>query len=168
MMINSVWLVLFQTNTTWGFTLALIDIIAMLTSNIFMMMKSTQTSVNITEWISMRGGFSIYSGWVTTATILNIAFMLKAFGVADPDIPYVDEEQITVFVLWVALAIYNLKAYSDRNPLYGSVFIWVILAIRNQIVTNEPQYTLISENATYIAIIHGISMVALWSWLAAE
>jgi hypothetical protein len=37
MMINSIWLVLFQTNTTWGFTVGLIDIIAMLTSNIFMM-----------------------------------------------------------------------------------------------------------------------------------
>ena len=92
MMINSIWLVLFQTNTVWGFVLSLLDIIAMLTSNIFMMDKSTNTSVNTTEWISMRGGFSVYSGWVTAATILNVTYMLKSMGVADPDIPYVDEE----------------------------------------------------------------------------
>jgi len=92
MLINSVWLVLFQTNTVWGFAISLIDIIAMLSSNIFMMTKSTSTGVNVTEWISMRGGFSIYSGWVTTALILNVSFLLKSIGVADPDIPYVDEE----------------------------------------------------------------------------
>jgi len=61
-----------------------------------------------------------------------------------------------------------LVAYVDRNPLYGSVYIWVLLAIRNRIVTDEPQYTLISEHTSYIAIVHGISMVALWSWLGAE
>jgi len=169
MLINSIWLVLFQTNTVWGFALGLVDIIAMLTSNVFMMMKSTSANVNTTEWISMRGGFSIYSGWVTAATILNVTYLLKSLGVADPDIPFgMDEESVTVVILWVALAIYNLKAYMDRNPLYGSVFIWVILAIRNNIVNNKAQYTSISDSATYIAIIHGISMVALWSWLAAE
>lgn len=40
----------------------------------------------------MRGGLSIYSGWVTAATILNASYMFKAYGVADPDIPYFDEE----------------------------------------------------------------------------
>jgi len=92
MMINSVWLVIFQTNTVWGFTIGLIDIIAMLTSNIFMMVQSINSPVNQTEFIAMRGGFSIYSGWVTAATILNICYMLKSYGMADPDIPYVDEE----------------------------------------------------------------------------
>jgi benzodiazapine receptor len=92
MMINSIWLVLFQTNTTWGFTVGLIDIIAMLTSNIFMMVQALNSSVNATEFISMRGGLSIYSGWVTAATILNASYMFKAYGVADPNIPYFDEE----------------------------------------------------------------------------
>jgi benzodiazapine receptor len=169
MLINSVCLVLFQTNTVWGFAISLIDIIARLTSNIFMMMNSTSTGINVTEWISMRGGFSIYSGWVTAATILNVTYFLKFLGLTDPDIPFgMDEESVTVVILWVAFAIYNLKAYWDRNPLYDSVFIWVILAIRNKIVNNKAHYTSISDSATYIAIIHGISMVALWSWLATE
>ena len=46
MLINSVWLVLFQTNTMWGFSLGLIDIIAMLTSNVFMMVQATTSPVN--------------------------------------------------------------------------------------------------------------------------
>lgn len=169
MLINSIWLVLFQTNTVWGFALGLIDIIAMLATNVYVMWLSTNDSVNVYEWIGIRGGFSIYSGWVTAATILNVAYFLKAAGLADPNILWgLDEEKITVAVLWVALVIYNLRAYWDRNPLYGSVFIWVILAIRNNIVENKAQYTSISDAATEIAIIHGISMVALWTWVSAE
>lgn len=137
MLINSVWLVLFQTNTVWGFALGLIDIIAMLSSNLYMMESSTTNYVSATEFIGMRGGFSVYAGWVTAATILNATYLLKKAGVADPDIPYVDEEQITVAIIWIALVIYNVRSYWSRNPLYGSIFIWVILAIRNNIVNNK-------------------------------
>ena len=129
---------------------------------------STHDSVNVYEWIGLRGGFSIYAGWVTAATILNAVYLLKASGMADPNIPYFDEEQITVAVCWVAFVIYNLRAYWDRNPLYGSVLMWVILAIRNNIVNNKAQYTLISDAATQIAIAHGISMTILWTWVTAE
>jgi len=55
--------------------------------------------------------------------------------------------------------------------MYGSVFMWVIIAIRNNVVwnvLNKAQYTMISDNATYIAIAHGISMTALWTWVSAE
>lgn len=169
MLINSIWLILFQTNTLWGFGLGLLDIIAMLASNLYMMRSSTTDFVNTTEWIGMRGGFSIYAGWVTAATILNVTYFLKKAGLVDGAIPYnITEEQITVAIIWVALVIYNLRAYWDRNPLYGSVFIWVILAIRNNIINNKSQYTLISESATWIAIIHGISMTGLWTWVFAE
>lgn len=37
MLLNGLWLCIFMTNTTWGFALALVDIIAMLTSNIWIM-----------------------------------------------------------------------------------------------------------------------------------
>jgi len=168
MMINAVWLVLFQTNQIWGFALGLIDIIAMLATNVYIMKLATTSDVNVYEWIGLRGGFSIYAGWVTAATILNAVYLLKASGMADPNIYWLNEEQITVGILWVAFLIYNVRSYVDRNPLYGSILIWVILAIRSNIVNNKAQYTMISDAATQIAILHGISMVFLWTWLSAE
>ena len=99
MIINGLWLIIFQTFTGWGFALALLVIFAMLATNTYIMMVSDRTNVNITEWITLRGGFSIYSGWVTAATILNVTFMLKQFGVADPYIPWFDEEEIGVGIL---------------------------------------------------------------------
>ena len=163
MIINGVWLGLFQTFTGWGFVLALIDIFAMLASNLYIIWLSNRTSVNVTEWISLRGGFSIYSGWVTAATILNVAFMLKYFGVADPNIPSFDEEQITIGVLFVALAIYNLASYVELNPLFGSVFIWVLVAIRANVV---DKYTTLEKYTEYMTLFQVMSMAALWTFTA--
>ena len=82
MLINSIWLIIFQTGNVWGFLIGLFDIIAMLATDLYIMMRSTRAEVNIVEAIGLRGGFTIYSGWVTAATILNATFVLKKFGLA--------------------------------------------------------------------------------------
>ena len=94
MILNGAWLVIYQSYTGWGFVLGLIDISTLLATCVYIMRLSDSTSdINITEWISLRGGFSLYSGWVMAATIINVAYNLKYFGVlADPDIPWFDEE----------------------------------------------------------------------------
>jgi len=73
---NAAWLIMFQTNNVYGMIAALFDISGMLASNLYIMMCSTRTYVDIFELISLRGGFSIYSGWVTAATILNVTYVL--------------------------------------------------------------------------------------------
>ena len=168
MIINGVWLLIFQTYSGAGMILGLIDIAWMLATKIYIMMVSDRTSVNVTEWIGLRGGFSIYSGWVTAATILNATFLLKFFGVEDPEGVFwslINEEQATIIILYVATFIYNLASYTEMNPLYGSVFIWVVTAIRSNIVNNKPENTALTANTEYIAIFQAISMTALWSYL---
>jgi hypothetical protein len=94
--------------------------------------------------------------------------MLKAMGVYE-DQPFVYEGYVTVAFLWAALIIYNLASYMLRNPLYGSVFIWVLLAINSELVTNKPQMTMIKYHVEdLLLIIQGISMVFLWTWLFVE
>jgi len=90
-------------------------------------------------------------------------------GVGDPDIPFgLDEEQLTIGVLWTAFTIYNVAAFAERNPLFGGVFIWVILAIRNNVETNKSQYTNLLTNTTIIAVLHVATMVGLTSYLIIE
>lgn len=121
------------------------------------------------ETLSLRTGFTIYAGWVTAATILNASFLLKSIGLADPDIPYgFDEESITQIVAWVALVIYNLVAYTERNPLYGSIFVWVTLAIKAELEEAHPECTSLISDLTTITGIHITSMVVLWTLLSAE
>ena len=171
MIINGLWLLIFQTYSGFGMIAGLLDIALMLATNIYIMMVSDRSSVNVTEWIGLRGGFSIYSGWVTAATILNATFLLKFFGVTEETGPnnvfwgLINEEQTTIIILYVATFIYNLASYTEMNPLYGSVFIWVVTAIRSNIVNNKPENTALTANTEYIAIFQAISMTILWSYL---
>ena len=103
----------------------------LLVTAVMMMVKSNSSKVNWFEWIVLRGGNSLYAGWLTAATILNATVVLKSFGVSDANLPSGFTEQgITIFMMWTAFVVYNLRAYLDRNPLYGSVLIWVVMAIR--------------------------------------
>jgi len=169
MLLNGIWLVIFQTNSVIGFTVGALVIAGILSTDLFMMMKSTRTPVNVYEWISMRGGFSIYSGWVSAATILNISYMLKSWGLVDGNIFWgLDEESLGVAVLYVAWLIYNVAAYSERNPLYGSVLIYVIYAIYDNIVTNKSYYTLLETNTMIILVLQILSMSGLTAYLGYE
>jgi len=57
----------------------------MLVTNIVMMTISDREEVWWPEILFIRAPFSIYTGWVTAATILNTTYMLKSWGMADDD-----------------------------------------------------------------------------------
>ena len=128
---NGIWLVVFMTNGSVGFGFAALDIIAMLATQVYIMMKSTRAKVNAIEVISLRVGFTIYSGWVTAATILNISFFLNSLGMKNPNAGF-EETTWTCIMFYVALIVYVLASFMERNPLYGGVYIWVLFAIRNR------------------------------------
>ena len=138
----------------------------MLVTAIYMMMVSTRAEVNGWEWTFIRAGLSIYTGWLTTATILNFTATLKFFGFEG--FTWFSEELITIVILYTASLIYNLASYIELNPLYGSVFIWVLIAIRNESLNERPQYTNLEINLDLLGIFQIITMTALWSYLSAE
>ena len=98
---------IFQTGTLTGFVISFIDMLALLATCLFMMMKATRSNVNTTEAISMRIGFTLYAGWVSSATILNASYILAGLGMREPRY---NEEKWTVIILWVGFAIYNVAA----------------------------------------------------------
>lgn len=165
MVTNGIWLPLFQLDSKVGFVIALLDIIVVISSALYMMMKVTRARVNGWEFVSLRLGLSIYSGWLTAATILNVTYMLKCFGVKDPELGSFDEECWTILVLYVALIIYNVASYIEKNPAYGSVFIWVIFAIINNLKELRPELKTLMTNCYIIAGIHVPSMVGLTSYV---
>ena len=64
----------------------------MLATAVYMMMVATRAELNGWEWVFMRSQFSIYGGWLTAATILNVVLTLKFFEVEDPNLTWLDEE----------------------------------------------------------------------------
>jgi len=93
------------------------------------MLSSRATKVTITEFIGLRCGFSIYAGWLTAATILNFSIILKDIGLSDSNNIYPSEEEWTKIMMMVALVVYVLVSVSERNPLFGAVYLWVLVAL---------------------------------------
>ena len=83
MLANGIWMIVFITNSLWGFIISALLIAVILVTNILMMMASFRSQVNWIEMIGIRGGLSIYTGWITAATIVNIAYMLKSLGMKE-------------------------------------------------------------------------------------
>jgi len=125
-----------------------------------MMRKVTRAKLNWCEFVSLRLGLSIYSGWLTTALILNITYTLKCFGFKDPALGSFDEECWTILILWVAFFIYNVVTYVEDNAAYGCVFIWVIFAIMKNLNENRPELEGLLVNVVVIALYYCLSM--LW------
>jgi len=82
------------------------------------------------EFITLRCGFSIYTGWVTAALIINVAILLKSLGMKGDNAGLgLAEDTWCVVILWVAICIYILASFRERNPIYALIFVWVIVAI---------------------------------------
>lgn len=78
--------------------------------------------------ISLRGGMSIYAGWLTAANIIAGAQLLKYFGMSEEN--GWDEELWTLIMIWVAFAVFGATTYINDDPVYGAVFIWASNGIR--------------------------------------
>lgn len=83
MIVNGLWLMVFQQNQVWGFAVGLIGLVVILATARYIMHLSTTATVDVWEWIGLRAGFSIYAGWVTAATILNATYLFKSLGLSD-------------------------------------------------------------------------------------
>ena len=164
MLLNSLWLFIFQANTTAGYTIATVEICGLLYTCLALMMKTTRAeSLTTTEWFGMKLGFSLYAGWVTSATILNFCYMLKCFGMKEPNY---DEENWAKIMLWTAFVVYNAATFAEGNPIFGSVYIWTLFAIRNNSMKEE--YVLVQNQSQLIIMIHSALMGGYISYLTVK
>jgi len=127
------------------------------------MRHATRSKVNVVEFISLRLGFTIYTGWVTAATILNVSFFLKSVGMQEGSAGF-SESAWTCIILWVALVIYWACTFVERNPLFGCVFFWVVSAIRDKQIEIEN----IALNTMIILIVHAVYMTLVTGFMIYE
>jgi len=161
MVANGLWLACFGFNTPVAFFIALLDIIVLLASGVKILMIISRSEVTNFERFLIGGGFTLYNGWVTAATILNVSFFLKGCGVGK------DEEWesgVTCAVLVVALFVYSIVSYLERNPCYGLVFLWPLLAIKGE----QKEYTDIENCCMALIIIDAVAMVGLMMFCYSE
>jgi translocator protein len=162
MIFNGAWLIVFLQNTVVWRVLGGVDIILLTATTVWIMMITTRNQNNVVEIIGLRCAFSIYGGWLTAATILNIAIVLKDFGLKDssPNM-IVSEEVWGCIMLWVAYLVYFLVVLIERNPMFGAVYVWVLIAI----IVEQSDHTWIVVNSSLILLSHLVFLVTSTGYL---
>ena len=70
--------------------------------------------------------------------VINVGVMLKAFGVDNSTLPAdFNEEMISVITLWVAFVFYELFSYATRDPLFGAMYLFLLVAIWDKVTADE-------------------------------
>jgi len=136
MLFNAMWLAIFQQYNLPAFFVSAVDIIALLITSLMIMMKARRNQCNFFETIGCYVAFSMYSGWVATATILNLTFCIKGLGFSEKKLD-IDESIYACSILWVAFAIFVLASLRERNVVFGAVWLWAVRAIKVRQVSFE-------------------------------
>ena len=123
--LNTVWLLLFQYEL---FVLTVPVMIALLLTLIAIHLRLWQDRAALDRAMTwaVRIPFSIYLGWITVATIANIAQTLQAVGF---DGFGLQPELIASAVLLVGLAIAATFVWRFHDVAYGLVIVWAYVGI---------------------------------------
>lgn len=81
---------------------------------------------------------------------------------------FMTEEDYAIVILWVAVIIYNLTAWMDRNPVFGSVFIWAMAGILEETLRERGYNKNLIINEAVIIGVHTVSMMTLGGYLIFE
>jgi len=120
-MLNSVWLLLFHYEF---FSLTLVVMIALLI-NLIMIYRRIQSIEGISIW--MRLPFSVYIGWISVATIVNVGIFFNRLGYEDGWL--LSAELWTVSLLVVAVFLGAWFTVYNKDVIYPLVFIWAFIGI---------------------------------------
>jgi hypothetical protein len=148
-------------NTVAAFIIAQVVAIGMLFTAVIVLDKSLTNKLSVTGMISLRCGFSIYTGWLCVANILNISFVMKSLGFSEASNPDINETLWTVGTMIAAEGVYVFVSYMMRNPLYACVWIWAMSGIRDE----SSAYADIVTTANVLLICHGCYIVGLTTYL---
>jgi benzodiazapine receptor len=153
---NTLWLILFQDER---FVLSLPVMVIILGSliAIYRQLEIGRAVSRATFWL-IQVPFSIYLGWITIATIANVAQAFFANGYEDLGLGGANWAAIMIVIGTgiIALVIYTGKG----NVAYALTTIWAIVGI---VIKQGERSTLIG--ATAIIAIVAIAAVLAYSWL---
>lgn len=124
-LVNAVWLFLWQYELLAA-SVALMGLLLASLIVIYVRLDIGKTRVSWRERLAVHVPFSVYLGWITIATIANVAATLVSvswggFGIA-PD-------AWAALILIVALTIALLVVATRRDVAYGAVIVWALVGI---------------------------------------
>jgi hypothetical protein len=155
--LNVSWLSLWQYEY---FTYSVIFIFGLLLSliAIYLRLNIGKTAVSLGERICVQLPFSVYMGWITVASIVNVAVALTAagwnrFGIA--------ASTWAGLVIAVALLITLLTIATRKDWAYGLVIVWALYGIMSKQSGNKTVLWATSISIIVILIALAVLTIAL-------
>jgi translocator protein len=145
---NIVWLFFWQNNLLAISTVIIFGFLATLIA-IYLRLNIGKSNMPVKEKVCVQVPFSVYVGWVTIASIANVAVTLVSAGWDGFGLSL---ETWALIVLGLALIIDLAVIATRRDIAYSLVFVWALAGIAvNQ--SSHPNIVLIGEVAIVVIIV---------------
>ena len=117
---------------------------------IYMRLNIGKSAVSLREKLAVHLPFSVYLGWITIASIANVAVFLVSenwdgFGIS--------QETWATLIIIIALLITLLVIVTRRDVAYGLVIIWALLGIPMKQSENQSIVIIAEVSAIIIAAV---------------
>jgi len=152
--LNSVWLFLWQYDYITVSVVVMFALLATLIA-IYVRLGIGKAKTPFRETLLVHVPFSVYLGWITIASIANVAAALVSvnwdgFGISP--------ETWAILVLAVALIIALAMIFTRKDIAYTLVIVWALAGI----ATNQSAYANIVLTAEVAIVIIVVALVATW------
>ncbi|MGB9676041.1 MAG: TspO/MBR family protein [Candidatus Bathyarchaeales archaeon] len=146
--LNIVWIFLWQFEYLIFSVVVIFLLLATLIA-IYLRLGIGKSTVPLREKIAFHAPFSVYLGWITIASIANVATALVSvnwdgFGISP--------ETWATLIAVIALLITLLVVVTRKDLAYGLVVIWAFVGIAVKQGTNQTIATITEASAIIIAI----------------
>ena len=147
-LINIGWLFLWQFEYLSLSVVLMFLLLATLIS-IYVRLGIGKTMVSLRERLAVQLPFSVYLGWITVASIANVATTLVSIGW---DGFGISPETWAILVVAVALIITMLVLITRRDAAYSLVIIWALVGISVKQSGNQTIVLLTEISAAIVAV----------------
>lgn len=147
-LLNITWLFLWQFEFLSLSVVVMFLLLASLIA-IYLRAKIGKSAVPLREKLAVHLPFSVYLGWITIATIANVAVTLVSLGW---DGFGISQETWATLIIVVALLITLLVVATRKDVAYGLVIIWALVGIAVKQSGNQNIAMTAEIGATIVAI----------------
>jgi len=155
-LLNIVWLFLWQYEYLSISVVLMFMLLATLIA-IYLRLNIGKSTVPLREKLAVHMPFSVYLGWITIASIANVAVTLVSVGW---DGFGISQETWAILIVIVALLITLPVVATRKDVAYGLVITWALLGIAVKQGGNQNIVTVTEISAVIIVIALALSVLA--------
>ncbi len=154
-LLNVLWLFLWQ-YVYLSFSVVLMFLLLATLIAIYLRLNIGKSATSLREKLAFYLPFSVYLGWITIASIANVAVFLVSenwdgFGIS--------QETWATLIIIIALLITLLVIVTRKDVAYGLVIIWALVGIAMKQSENQNIVVIAEISAIIIAVVLAASIL---------